>query len=121
MPLGRPRSPGTEERAAARRDKVRLIVKAFRRRQRQKRENTVSSTNSAQGEPSTQGEPIATNTAPSEDESTRRQLALRGSSAVSLTTDSPHLLAEGAWSLQLPMRIDCGPAYQDAFIAALQY
>jgi hypothetical protein len=121
MPLGGPRAPGTEEeRAAVRRDKVRLNVKAFENdkgrsdripsRQQTRRKGSLLHRGS-----------LATNNAPSEEECTRRHLALRGSSAVSLTTDSPHLLAEGAWSLQVPMRIDCGPAYQDAFIAALKY
>ncbi|KAH7390339.1 hypothetical protein BKA64DRAFT_710892 [Cadophora sp. MPI-SDFR-AT-0126] len=118
MPQGRPRRPGAEaERAEARRQQVRENVRAFRQRNKERTlsDNTVSSSAStedntsnrtpqAQSEPPTTSKSFETPPPPSQVSVTRLPIG-RGVK----------------WSLGLPFRIDLGPAYSGAFIAAFNY
>ncbi|KAK0105638.1 hypothetical protein ONS95_004168 [Cadophora gregata] len=121
MPQGRPRRPGTEaERAEARRQQVRENVRAFRQRNKERglSDNTVNTL--AGIEDSTSN----TSNRPSQDKS--------GPSSSSKSYETPpppgqvsvtrFAVDKGVkWSLGLPFRIDLGPAYSGAFIAAFNY
>lgn len=144
MPLGRPRRPGTDaERAAARRQQVRENVRAFRQRnrERQQSESQLESSESevlsrqssiSRSEAGSSSQAIASS---SEALSTSFQALSTSSQAVTSTTQpiptqlpirSISIASETTgrtikWSLGLPFRIDLGPSYSDAFIAAFQH
>jgi hypothetical protein len=115
---GRPRLPGTKaQRAEARRHQVKENVRAFRRRNR---DRALSSQN---------GSSDTTRENPRRNSLTASEPATTTSSQGVTPTEenepvqSPKLtsICDGQmikWSLALPLRIDMGPAYANAFIAA---
>ncbi|KUJ09400.1 uncharacterized protein LY89DRAFT_676194 [Mollisia scopiformis] len=146
MPLGRPRRPGTDaERAAARRQQVRENVRAFRQRNRERAQldNQPESSDSealsrqssvARSEAGSSSQVVASSSEALSTSfrrlSTSSQAAGLGSTASTIPTSSVErnisVTSETIgrtikWSLGLPFRIDLGPAYSGAFIAAFQY
>jgi hypothetical protein len=142
MPLGRPRRPGTDaERAAARRQQVRENVRNFRQRHRERAqsENQPESSDSealsrrSSVSRSTTSSSLQALASPSEDLSTSFQgLSTSSQTASASQTQIPLAIRNISitseyvgqtikWSLGLPFRIDLGPSYSDAFVAAFQY
>ena len=146
---GRPRIPGTEEeRAAARREKVRENVRAHRRRQRERRASEQSETPPEAPESSQIHEFRPTKPAPeleeseifSEPESIEEQNAIEGhdtretqSAPAAIPSVLPLVLqyprqrfevtftSQGnqvTWDVPSPMRFEVGPSYAGAFVAA---
>jgi hypothetical protein len=119
MPQGRPRKEGTQaQRAAARRQQIRENVRAFRQRRRERElsENQAEGTEnikdeSSSGSSTDRSEPGSTTPRTISDETPGRQ--------VSITHEGGNRNLR--WSLSLPLRIDLGPAYTGAFIAAFHY
>ena len=122
-PQGRPRLPSTEaQRAAARRQQVRENVRAFRRRRRE--HDDVSETQAE----STESENV--NNENSSGNSTDRNDGSGSSTSQTISDERPgrQISLRGdeergsiKWSLSLPLRIELGPAYTSAFIAAFHY
>lgn len=140
MPLGRPRRPGTDaERAAARRQQVRENVRNFRQRNRERAqsENQPESSDSEalSGQSSVSRSTTSSLQAlasPTEALSTSFQALSTSQAASTSQTSIPQAIRNISlsseyvgqtikWSLELPFRIDLGPSYSDAFIAAFQY
>ena len=116
MGSGRPRIPGTDsERAEARRIQVRHNVQAFRQRQKQKQQKLQHI--SSGGIPSQEHSKTSTQT--SSPRSIKTQTY--DCSAIELSEVEQSDLYDEPWTVQLPVRLDLGPAFRDAFIAALQY
>ncbi|KAG4422180.1 hypothetical protein IFR04_004686 [Cadophora malorum] len=127
MPQGRPRRPGTEaERAEARRQQVRENVRAFRQRNKQRAlsDNTVNSL--------TKNQNTTTNLSNTSNSTKRPSEAKSEPPTPSKSFETPppphqvsvtrFPIGRGVkWSLSLPFRIDLGPAYSGAFIAAFNY
>ncbi|KAE8454600.1 hypothetical protein EG329_000223 [Mollisiaceae sp. DMI_Dod_QoI] len=144
MPLGRPRRPGTDaERAAARRQQVRENVRAFRQRNRERAqsENQIESSDSdalsrqssvSRSEAGSSSQAVASSSealstsfqglstsseaGPSTSQALPNQLPIR---SISITSETIGRTIK--WSLGLPFRIDLGPSFSDAFIAAFQH
>jgi hypothetical protein len=121
MPQGRPRLPGTEaQRAAARRQQIRENVRAYRRRRRERELSEIQAESA---------ETIETNEESSPGSSTDKSLSRfpmpqtilyeRPGRQVSITLEREN--TDLRWGLTLPFRIDLGPAYTGAFIAAVHY
>src|ERR1700733_5774520 len=116
MGSGRPRISRTDsERAEVRRSQVRHNVQAFRQRQKQKQQELqhVSSSGILNEEDSD------TSTSKSTPQSVKSQTYSCSTKELS-EIESSDLYGE-PWTLQPPERLDLGPAFRDAFIAALQY
>jgi hypothetical protein len=120
MPQGRPRLPGTEaQRAAARRQQIRENVRAFRRRRRERElsDNQAESTETTTKEESSSGS--STDKSPFGSPTPQIISYERLGHQISLVSERE---SRGSrWSLALPLRIDPGPAYTGAFIAAFHY
>ncbi|KIW15269.1 hypothetical protein PV08_05314 [Exophiala spinifera] len=119
MPIGRPRIPGTEEeRAGARRAKVRANVQAFRRRQREKKlaeeaatHHTDEADSNDVSEAETKGE-----------EEIRSLITFNSDSDLG---EDPFVVSKsrGPWLWAIPSEFGVkliGTKYQDAFIQILQ-
>ena len=151
MPQGRPRLPGTEaQRAAARRLQIRENVRAFRRRQRERElsENQAESTDTVK-EGSSSGSSTDKSQLVEGEGSSRssadKSQSVKEESSSGSSTDKSHPASptpltisyerpgrqisirrerensDSKWSLALPFRIELGPAYTGAFIAAYHY
>jgi len=119
MPQGRPRLPGTEaQRAAARRQQIRDNVRAFRQRRRERElsDTQAENTDLVKGETSS-----ASSAEKSQPGSPTPQTISyeRPGRRVSITRERAD--SDSGWTLALPFRIDSGPAYTGAFIAAFHY
>jgi hypothetical protein len=116
MGSGRPRIPRTDsQRAETRRAQVRLNVQAFRQRQKWKQQELQHKT---PGGTPNQKQSIASSRTSSPNSSGRQNYARSNDGYSEADYDD---LEDETWSVQLPFRIDIGPAFKDAFIAALQY
>jgi hypothetical protein len=114
--MGRPPiSRSDSQRAEVRRAQVRLNVQAFRQRQKLKQKDLPHSLSG--------GTPCQKRSIASSRTSSPKYTA--GQDNTRSTFDPSETdynnLDDGTWSLQLPYNIDVGPAFKDAFIAALQY
>ena len=121
MPQGRPRLPGTEaQRAAARRQQIRENVRAYRRRRRE-RELSEIQVGSSETIETKEESPSGSSTDKSLSKFPMPQSILfeRPGRQVSITLDRESTGLR--WGLALPFRIDLGPAYTSAFIAAFHY
>ncbi|KAE9365119.1 hypothetical protein N431DRAFT_430646 [Stipitochalara longipes BDJ] len=119
MPQGRPRLPGTEaQRAAARRQQIRENVRAFRRRRRERElsENQGENTDSVKEETSSTS---STDKSQSGSPTPQTISHVRPGRQISITRERRD--SGSRWELALPFRIDLGPAYTGAFIAAFHY
>ncbi|KAH7311888.1 hypothetical protein BKA65DRAFT_542799 [Rhexocercosporidium sp. MPI-PUGE-AT-0058] len=118
MPQGRPRLPGTDaERVEARRQQVRENVRAFRERKKQRTlsDNPTSSSRSHEDDGSSR-------TSPSKSGPSSFSYALQSQPPPRRVSVTRLPIDQGVkWSLGLPFRIDLGPAYSGAFIAAFNY
>ncbi len=111
--IGRPRNPGTDaERAESRRAKVRINVQAFRRRQRERRfaAATQDNRNSDQG-------PLS----PPKYYWSDSASSLASSPSPSWQEHESDYADPDSWIWQLSRDLGSEPAYQDAFLAALQH
>src|SRR5271156_723956 len=114
--MGRPRIPRTDsEKAEVRRSQVRHNVQAFRQRQKQKQQERQHVSSS--GIPGQ--EHSETSTSKSSPQSVKSQTYNRSTTELS-EAEWSDLYGE-PWAVQPPERLDLGPAFRDAFIAALQY
>jgi hypothetical protein len=133
MPQGRPRLPGTEEqRAAARRQQIRENVRAFRQRRRERElsDSQAEGTENMKDE-SSSGSSSEGSSEGSSGNGTDKSGSGSGSGTPQrISHERPgrrvSIYREGEnqnlrWSLSLPLRIDLGPAYTGAFIAAFHY
>ncbi|KAG4441841.1 hypothetical protein IFR05_002642 [Cadophora sp. M221] len=118
MPQGRPRLPGTDaERAEARRQQVRENVRAFRQRNRERALSDNPISVSGSNNDNTSGR-----TSPSRSEPSSSSHTLPGQPPPRQVSVTRLPIEQGfKWSLGLPFRIDLGPAYSGAFIAAFNY
>jgi len=119
MPQGRPRLPGTEaQRAAARRQQIRDNVRAFRRRRRERQlsDTQAESTDSVKEETSS-----ASSTEKSQPGSPTPQTISYEEPGRQVSIIRERGDSDPRWALALPFRIDSGPAYTGAFIAAFHY
>lgn len=98
-----------------RRIQVRRNVQAFRQRQKQKQQELQHI--SSGGIPSQEHSEIFTQTSSSRSV----QSQTYDGSTIDLSEVEQSDLYDEPWTVQLPVRIDLGPAFRDAFIAALQY
>ena len=110
--IGRPRNPGTDaERAEARRAKVRVNVQAFRKRQKEKKRAAE-----AQGKDNAERALLCMPEDFSESAS-----SLGTSPSPSWQEQESDYADPDSWIWELSRDLSNDPAYQDAFLAALQY
>lgn len=116
MGSGRPRIPRTDsERAEVRRSQVRHNVRAFRQRQKQKQQELQHV--SSGGIPSQELSETSTQTSSPQ---CVKSPTYNCSTTELSEVEQSDFYGE-PWTVQLPIKLDLGPAFRDAFIAALQY
>jgi hypothetical protein len=112
---GRPRLPGTEaQRAAARRQQVRENVRAFRQRNRERNLPKQSESSETTRENSRRSSVAA----PERSSLLQVVTQLEDDSLQQLRLTSTRDGRMINWSLELPLKLDMGPSYANAFIAA---